>query len=235
MSDDADKQAVADHGEPRLAVVADESKYVLSVDDAIARYKAAGISRIRRTVQRYCSDGTLDAHRFAIPYGEKYLITPESLDRHIKYILEAQSTVVSRGEPRFDMATAMPEKSGDVGTSGDGNAQNATVADHGEPRQAAAEDAPVAAQIEVVDILKSENKFLKEQIAVKDAQLAVKDRQIADQSERTRETNLLVASLHKLITPLLGRGDNSQHQGSRDSDGSNLGGDDYPPIASGAL
>ncbi|MBK6704092.1 MAG: hypothetical protein IPG56_10330 [Caulobacteraceae bacterium] len=52
-----------------------------------------------------------------------------------------------------------------------------------------------------------ENKFLKEQITVKDAQLSVKDRQIADQSERVRETNLLVASLHKLITPLIGRTD----------------------------
>jgi hypothetical protein len=77
-------------------------------------------------------------------------------------------------------------------------------------------------QPEIVEMLKGENKFLKEQIAVKDAQLAVKDRQIGDQSERTRETNLLVASLHKLIMPLLGGAEKSQSKGSRDSAGSNL-------------
>jgi hypothetical protein len=89
------RPAAANHGQPRPDMAVDESKYVLSIDDAIARYKAAGIPRIRRTVQRYCSNGTLDAHRFAIPYGEKCLITPESLDRHIQYVLEARSATAS--------------------------------------------------------------------------------------------------------------------------------------------
>src|SRR5882672_6991236 len=111
MNNDTEVQAVADHGRPGPDMAVDESKYVLSIDDAIARYKAAGIPRIRRTVQRYCSNGTLDAHRFAIPYGEKYLITTESLDRHIQYVLEARSTAADHGEPRLDIPAVVPPKS----------------------------------------------------------------------------------------------------------------------------
>jgi hypothetical protein len=44
MSDDTDLQAVADHGQPRPDMTVDESKYILSIDDAIERYKAAGIA-----------------------------------------------------------------------------------------------------------------------------------------------------------------------------------------------
>ena len=134
MSDDTEVQAVADHGQPRPDMAVDESKYVLSIDDAIARYKAAGIPRIRRTVQRYCSNGTLDAHRFAIPYGEKYFITPESLDRHIQYVLEARSATVDHGQPRPEEATVAPEKNSDVELQPSGDPQETTVVDHGQPR-----------------------------------------------------------------------------------------------------
>jgi hypothetical protein len=238
MGSDIQNPTVADPGEPRQDASLDKNKYIFSVDDAIARYKAAGIPRIRRTVQRYCSNGTLDAHRFAIPYGEKYLITPESLDRHIEYVREARSAVADPGEPRQATASVTPENESVVGLEVTDDTQNPTMADPGEPRRDTAHDRafpPIIAQLEVVGMLKNENKFLKDQIAVKDAQLAVKDRQIADQSERTRETNLLVASLHKLIRPLLGGGDNSQHQGSRESVESSLSGSDYPPQTSDSL
>ena len=44
--------------------------------------------------------------------------------------------------------------------------------------------------------LESENEFLRGQIGVKDTQ-------IAEMTERTRETNMLVAGLQKLLAPLL--------------------------------
>jgi hypothetical protein len=138
-----------------------------------------GIPRIRRTVQRYCSNGTLDAHRFTIPYGEKYLITPESLERHIQYILEARSATADHGQPRLDEAPVAPEKSNDVGAQVGDPVQESTMVSHGQPWPAMASAEPVApavTPIEIVEMLKGENKFLKDQIAVKDAQLAVKDR-----------------------------------------------------------
>jgi hypothetical protein len=50
-----------------------------------------------------------------------------------------------------------------------------------------------------VSLLERENEFLHDQIKVKDVQ-------IAGQSERNRETNVLVGGLQKLLKPLLGNG-----------------------------
>jgi hypothetical protein len=51
-----------------------------------------------------------------------------------------------------------------------------------------------------VERLEGENEFLRKQITVK-------DEQIKDLTERARETNHLIAGLQKMLTPLLGRGD----------------------------
>jgi len=46
--------------------------------------------------------------------------------------------------------------------------------------------------------LEGENEFLR-------GQIAVKDEQIKEQTERARETNILIGGLQKMLTPLLGR------------------------------
>jgi hypothetical protein len=51
----------------------------------------------------------------------------------------------------------------------------------------------------MVQLLKSENAFLR-------GQVAVKDEQIKDLTERARETNHLIGGLQRMLTPLLGRG-----------------------------
>ena len=211
MHEDADARLLADRDKPGLAM-ADVTNFTLSIDDAIERYKAAGIPRIRRTVQRYCANNTLDAHKFAVPYGEQYLITPESVTRHIAYILEGRSVMANQGQPRpttADDKITIPQNDDSSADEGD----QLRVADFPggpQPVRAPEMETIVSAPGEIVHMLRTENQFLKGQIAVKDAQLAVKDRQITDQSERVRETNLLVASLHKLITPLLGGRDPSR-------------------------
>ena len=55
---------------------------------------------------------------------------------------------------------------------------------------------PVAADTRVVELLESENRFLREQIGVK-------DKQIAEQQERAHETNSLINGLQRLLAPLL--------------------------------
>jgi hypothetical protein len=51
--------------------------------------------------------------------------------------------------------------------------------------------------------LESENEFLR-------GQIGVKDDQIKDLTERARETNHLIAGLQKMLTPLLGRPEESR-------------------------
>src|SRR6185503_11605150 len=57
-----------------------------------ALYARAGLPRTPRTIQRYCGNGHLDCRRVEIPYGEKYLIIPASVTKHIAYIEETRQT-----------------------------------------------------------------------------------------------------------------------------------------------
>ncbi len=55
------------------------------------------------------------------------------------------------------------------------------------------------------------------------SQNAVKDEQIKEQTERARETNILIGGLQKMLTPLLGRGGASPLDYGQQSDIENRG------------
>jgi hypothetical protein len=56
-----------------------------------------------------------------------------------------------------------------------------------------------------IKALERENEFLRGQVTTKDAQ-------IKELTERSRETNILIGGLQKMLTPLLGRGDQNRSQ-----------------------
>src|SRR3954466_3308253 len=174
--------------QPRPVATSPDNDYSLSIEDAALRYEHAGLPRTLRTIQRYCAKGHLDCRRVEIPYGEKYLITPASVAKHIAYIEETRQTLAGRDEPRpvapvSQQETPAQPEARPVPTSLD------------QPRQSAAETEAVS---RYVARLEGENTFLREQITVKDVQ-------IKDLTERARETNHLIAGLQKMLTPLLGR------------------------------
>ena len=177
------------YGRP-AAACRDEPRhdYTLSIEDAVALYERAGLPRTPRTIQRYCGNGHLDCRRVEIPYGEKYLITPASIAKHIAYIEETRQTMAGRDEPRpvaarSQQETPPPTEQRPAPTSLD------------QPRQTAAEAEFVS---RYVARLEGENEFLR-------GQVTVKDKQIGELTERARETNHLIAGLQKMLTPLLGR------------------------------
>lgn len=162
-----------------------DSEFTLSIEDALGLYTEAGLPRTPRSIQRYCAKGHLQARLVETEFGEKYLIDPESVAKHIAYIREV-TPATSRDASR-PVATSrvmeIQENSSDSPAS--------TIADT--PR-------PVATGQDVsryVDRLEGENEFLRTQISVKDDQ-------IKDLTERARETNHLIAGLQKMLTPLLG-------------------------------
>src|SRR3954469_19324666 len=173
--------------QPRPAATSPDD-YTLTIEDAVALYERAGLPRTPRTIQRYCGNGHLDCRRVEIPYGEKYLITPASITKHIAYIEETRQTMAGRDAPR-PVAT-MPQQ--EMRPPEDAR-QPPTSLD--QPRQTAAEADAVS---RYAARLEGENTFLREQITVKDVQ-------IKDLTERARETNHLIAGLQKMLTPLLGR------------------------------
>ena len=65
--------------------------YTLSLEEVAQRYAEAGHPRTLRTLQRYCASGHLDAQKMATSLGDKYLVTPQSVARHIAQIEELAS------------------------------------------------------------------------------------------------------------------------------------------------
>ena len=175
--------------QPRHAAASPDAEYSLSIEDAAMIYERAGLPRTLRTVQRYCAKGHLDSHRVETAYGEKYLITPASVLKHIAYIEEVRLATAGRDEPRR-VATSHHEE-----TRRDQEIETAATR-RDEPRPAAANDEMVS---RYVARLEGENEFLR-------GQITVKDEQIKEQTERARETNILIGGLQKMLTPLLGRG-----------------------------
>src|SRR4051794_5099040 len=172
--------------QPRPAATSPDD-YTVTIENAVALYERAGLPRTPRTIQRYCGNGHLDCRRVEIPYGEKYLITPASITKHIAYIEETRQTMAGRDAPRHVAATPQQETRAPEDVR-----QTPTSLD--QPRQTAAEADAVS---RYAARLEGENTFLREQITVKDVQ-------IKDLTERARETNHLIAGLQKMLTPLLG-------------------------------
>ncbi len=166
----------------RQVATSPDSDFTLTIDEALERYARAGLPRTPRSVQRYCAKGHLDCRRIETQFGEKYLISPTSIDKHIAYIEEVRPAATSRDEPR-QVATSVAARNS-----------------HDGPRQEAPTSPDPSRQVatDFIARLESENGFLRQQIGVK-------DEQIKDLTERARETNHLIAGLQKMLTPLLGR------------------------------
>ena len=171
-------------------VATSPDEFTLTIEDAAARYERAGHPRTLRSIQRYCAKGHLECLRKETPFGEKYLITPESVARHIAQIEELAATSrrdVSRPaaadvahEPSQTLQPAPGPTSPDLSR-------------------------PIAADDRYIERLEGDIEFLR-------GQVAVKDEQIKDLTERAHETNSLIAGLQKMLTPLLGRSSQGPHE-----------------------
>ena len=137
----------------------DDSDFTLSFDEALERYAKAGHPRTPRSVQRYCAKGHLQCCLVETGFGEKYLIAPDSVGKHIAYIEEVTPA-----------------------TGRDMSGQDATIRtleiNTGEPRREAPttpdpsrQDATGPDTSRYVAQLEKENEFMRGQIGVKDTQI----------------------------------------------------------------
>ena len=79
----------------RPVATSDDSDFTLTIDDALERYARAGLPRTPRSIQRYCAKGHLQCRLIETEFGEKYLIAPASVDKHIAYIEEVRLAATS--------------------------------------------------------------------------------------------------------------------------------------------
>jgi hypothetical protein len=159
-----------------------DHQYSLSIDQTADLYAKAGYPRTIRAIQKYCALSKLDCHKVETETGEKYLVAPYSVERHIAYINEVRTVATNRDRTRTDASIRTIENKGESRT--DGPEQPRT--DPGVRR----EDDRYVVQLE------RENDFLRGQVGVKDTQ-------IADLLERGKETNTLIHRLQTMLAPLL--------------------------------
>ena len=79
----------------RPVATTDDSDFTLTIDEALQRYARAGLPRTPRSIQRYCAKGHLQCRLIETEFGEKYLIAPASVDKHIAYIEEVRQATTS--------------------------------------------------------------------------------------------------------------------------------------------
>jgi hypothetical protein len=163
-----------------------DSEFTLSIDEALERYARAGLPRTPRCIQRYCAKGHLDCRRVETSFGEKYLIAPASVDKHIAYIEEVRPVATSRAVSRQVATDVTPKLSHDRERS------DLTIGSDLSRQVAAVE----AESSRYVGRLEGEVEFLRGQVVTKDAQ-------IKELTERSRETNVLIAGLQRMLGPLL--------------------------------
>ena len=168
--------------QPRLVATSSDSDFTLTIDAALALYAAAGIPRTPRSIQRYCAKQHLSSRRIETEFGEKYLITRASVEKHIAYIKEV-TPATSRDVPRQVAIDVAAENKDDMQRQ--------------EPTTPPDQSRPVATtppeDSRYVAVLERENEFLR-------GQVAVKDMQIGAMAERDRETNHLLAGFQKILT-----------------------------------
>lgn len=178
--------------QPRPFANGSEHEYMLTIEEVADRYAAAGHPRTIRAIQKYCARGDLECQKAETTFGQRYMITPASVARHIAQI-EDVSQAPRREQPRTDAARSslQPSQPAEV---------EASEIVREQPRPDASEF-----QDRYMAHLEKENTFLREQNTVL--------------LERVKETNILTGRLQEMLTPLLGSSDRPPKSNVRDQAG----------------
>lgn len=164
--------------QPRPDANSREQDFSLTIEEAADRYAAAGHPRTIRAIQKYCSRGDLECQKAETPFGQRYLVTPASVARHIAQIVDVSQTTF-REQPRLDAPVRHEAESAKPA-----EIQDAPVREQARPDATDFRD-------RYLEHLETENAFLREQNTVL--------------LERVKETNILTGRLQEMLTPLLGR------------------------------
>jgi hypothetical protein len=134
MDDNLARHNATGRDEPRPDATGPDHDYSLTIEQAADRYATAGHPRTIRTLQRYCASGHLDCQKIATTFGDKYLVAPYSVTRHIGQINEViafTERTTGRDEPRPDathvvLQQSHEKESSPPATSPDMSRQDAT-------------------------------------------------------------------------------------------------------------
>jgi hypothetical protein len=193
---------------PRPVATSPDSDFTLTIDGALERYGRAGLPRTPRSIQRYCAKGHLDCRLIETPIGEKYMIAPASVDKHIAYIEEVSANAT--GPDLTRQGATGRDTSRPAGTEIGAQEIKEEFQTGATGTEKSRQDAP---DTEYVQQLEKRLVDKDGEILFLRGEVSVKNDQIKDLTERARETNHLIGGLQRMLTPLLGRPD-ERHEAS---------------------
>jgi DNA repair exonuclease SbcCD nuclease subunit len=198
MDDNGLRQDATGRDQSRQDATLLDTDFVLTIEQVADLYAKAGHPRTTRSLQRYCAKGHLDSKRKETTFGgEVYLVSPQSVARHIAQIEELSSNDIvapSRDTSRLVATTVVAQPS-----AADAPPPATTPDDTQRQAATGSDTSRYVERLErEVEQAKDERDFLREQIDRK-------DRTIEALIERDRETNFLIRGLQDLI-PRLGMG-----------------------------
>ena len=190
----------------RPSANSDEHNYTLTIEETADRYEQAGFPRTHRAIQKYCAVGKLDCRKAETEFGEKYLVAPYSIERHVAYIRSIKpmnDDANIREQSRTDANVLPPIPEPEQPRTPPTNADE-------QPRLVA--NVPPPPDDRYTASLERQIIFLQDQIVVKDTQ-------IKSLTEHSQQTNVLMQSFQRLLAPLLGSGETQGKQNSHESPG----------------
>jgi len=187
----------------------------IPIKEVLPLFRAAGLPRDIRSLQRYCENRLLDGIKELTATGETWFVAEDSIQPAITQLRQMHLAKGTRP------TTTVPEAPGDMspvvvgeqvsqtGPVHDG--QGATASDtagpqHGEnpaPERPTNDDTGPGMSGHVAQLEKRlEDK--DDEISFLRGEVATKNRQLADASERDRETNILIQGLQGMVLQLTG-------------------------------
>jgi len=191
---------------PRPVATGRDNDFILSLDEVSQRYAQAGHPRTIRTLQRYCASGHLDAQKLATTTGDKYLVTPQSVARHVAQIKELQAL----GSVATDRDASRPAATS-VGQADKPPAANAGATTEPDRERHAAGEPDVSGYVTQLEKRIEEKDdvigLLKGQLVTKDKQLGDLSDRFTSLSDRFADTQKLIGAMQRMFAPLLGQSD----------------------------
>src|ERR1700704_982875 len=92
-----------------------EHQYSLPIEQVAELYAQAGHPRTLRAIQKYCALSKLDCRKAETETGEKYLVAPCSVERHIAYLNEVRTDANGRDQSRTDANVRLLENKDEQG------------------------------------------------------------------------------------------------------------------------
>jgi hypothetical protein len=177
------------------------TRYTLSLEKTALRFTKAGLPRNIRSLQRYCAAGRLDCIKEETVSGLAYFVDPDSVERAITQLAQLHGITdeVRHGTTVHDMSHHVVAE--DQARMVDNTPRpSAANRDNDAPENQERQSPSQPDVSELVALIKEENRFLRDQIGVKDTQIAAL-------LERDKETNFLIRGLQTMLSPLLGSGE----------------------------